>query len=245
MDANARVALLIDAENAPARSVEFVLSEVASHGVAHVRRAYGNWKDPQLRPWEERLHTFAIRPMQQFGYTSRKNASDMAMVIDAMDLMYAGTVEAVALMSSDADFTPVVMRLLSNGLKVYGYGERKTPAPFMNACSQFTYVDGQPTADSPATTPLKERASATELDRDRRLVNLLRFAVDAAQDDDGWANLATVGQQIRNQASFDPRNYGFTKLGELVAATGLFQVRRDGLSVSVRPLDTPSARPAQ
>jgi uncharacterized LabA/DUF88 family protein len=235
MEPNSRVALLIDAENSPASSVEFVLSEVARHGVAHVRRAYGDWKNPSLGPWEERLHALAIKPIQQFSYTARKNASDIAMVIDAMDLMHAGDMDGIALMSSDADFTPLTMRLLSSGLKVYGYGERKTPAPFVNACSRFTFVDGMPVAHGSVTTATVGQVwSAQRLRSDRRLVTLLRLAVEASQTEDGWAQLGTVGQQIGNQASFDPRNYGYRKLSEVIEATGLFEVRRDGLVVSVR-----------
>jgi uncharacterized protein (TIGR00288 family) len=234
MGAKARFALLIDAENVQAKSAEFVLSDVARHGVAHVRRAYGDWKNPCLKSWEDRLHDLAIRPIQQFGYTAKKNASDMALVIDAMDLMYAGSVDGIALMSSDADFTPLVMRLLSNGLEVYGYGERKTPSPFVNACSQFTYVDDPPTVDGPASPPVKEPWSGQQLRDDSRLITLLRLAVGASHDENAWVHLATVGSRIGNRASFDPRNYGYQKLSEVIEATGLFELRRDGLNLSVR-----------
>jgi uncharacterized protein (TIGR00288 family) len=240
-----RVALLIDAENAPAAAIELVLSKVTQHGVVHVRRAYGNWKNPQLRPWEECLHALAIRPMQQFGYTAQKNATDIAMVIEAMDLMHTGSVDGVALMSSDADFTPLVMRLLSNGVKVYGYGERKTPAAFVNACSEFTYVDEAPSSDTKATpakaTPAKatpantQRRSTSELRGDTRLTTLLRSAVGAAKAKDGWSALSAVGAQISaQQSSFAPSDYGFSKLGDLIEASGLFEIRRTGTVVSVR-----------
>ena len=137
-----RIALLIDADNAPAAKIDVILAEVARHGAANVRRAYGNWKSPHLKSWEAVLHSYAIRPIQQFAYSSGKNASDMAMVIDGMDLLYARNLDAFAIVSSDADFTPLVMRILTEGLKVYGFGQRKTPEPFVNACSQFTYVEG-------------------------------------------------------------------------------------------------------
>ena len=140
--ADKRIAVLIDADNAPASKIDVILAEVARHGAANVRRAYGNWKSPHLKPWEDTLHAYAIRPIQQFAYTSGKNASDMAMVIDAMDLLYSRNLDGFAIVSSDADFTPLVMRILTDGLKVYGFGERKTPEPFVNACSQFTYVEG-------------------------------------------------------------------------------------------------------
>ena len=147
-DGEKRIALLIDADNAPASKIDVILAEVARHGAANVRRAYGNWKSANLKQWEATLHAYAIRPIQQFAYSSGKNASDMAMVIDAMDLLYARNLDAFAIVSSDADFTPLVMRILGDGVKVYGFGEKKTPEPFVNACSQFTYVEGlvQPSA---------------------------------------------------------------------------------------------------
>ncbi|ALN78501.1 NYN domain-containing protein [Lysobacter antibioticus] len=233
-----RIALLIDADNAPAAKIDVILTEVASYGVANVRRAYGDWKSPNLKSWEAVLHDYAIRPMQQFAYSKGKNASDMAMVIDAMDMLYARNLDGFAIVSSDADFTPLVMRLLTEGAKVYGFGEQKTPEPFVNACSKFTYVealaqpvsvDGMPD-DSPAT-PVR---SAKDLRSDTRLVQMLRRAVDAAGGDDGWSRLATIGQQIGNQASFDPRNYGYRKLSDLIEAMGLFEIRRDKLTVWVR-----------
>jgi len=233
-----RIALLIDADNAPAAKIDVILTEVASYGVANVRRAYGDWKSPNLKSWEAVLHDYAIRPMQQFAYSKGKNASDMAMVIDAMDLLYARNLDGFAIVSSDADFTPLVMRLLTEGAKVYGFGEQKTPEPFVNACSKFTYVealgqsvsvDGLP--DDSAATPAR---SAKDLRSDTRLVQMLRRAVDAAGGDDGWSRLATIGQQIGNQASFDPRNYGYRKLSDLIEAMGLFEIRRDKLTVWVR-----------
>ncbi|GAB3551224.1 NYN domain-containing protein [Arthrobacter tumbae] len=229
-----RIALLIDAENAPASKIDVILAEVARYGTANVRSAYGNWKSPSMQPWEDTLHTYAIRPIQQFAYSSGKNASDMAMIIDAMDLLYTRSVDAFAFISSDADFTPLVMRVLTDGLKVYGFGERKTPAPFVNACSQFTYVEGlgQPSAESNGTE--SQPREPQKLRGDARLMLMLRSAVEAASGDDGWAHLSEVGSQIGNQASFDSRNYGYTKLSELVEATGMFQVKRQDLSVYVR-----------
>ena len=237
-----RIALLIDADNAPAGKIDLVLAEVARHGVANVRRAYGNWKSSNLKGWEAVLHEYAIRPIQQFAYSSGKNASDMAMVIDAMDLLYARNLDGFAIVSSDADFTPLVMRLLTDGMKVYGFGEKKTPSPFVNACSKFTYVEalGRPAADSEqsgSTTP----KDAQELRNDARLVQMLRSAVDAGSGDDGWTRLDVVGSQIGNQASFDSRNYGYAKLSGLVAATGLFEVKKSGKVVSVRMLPKKAA----
>ncbi|WP_345781859.1 NYN domain-containing protein [Stenotrophomonas sp. HITSZ_GD] len=237
-----RIALLIDADNAPASKIELILPEIARFGVANVRRAYGNWKSPHLKGWEAVLHTHAIRPMQQFAYSSGKNASDMAMVIDAMDLLYARNLDGFAIVSSDADFTPLVMRLLTDGMKVYGFGEKKTPEPFVNACSKFTYVEalGAPLAAddvSSAAAPKDGKA----LRGDTRLVQLLRGAVDSAADDDGWAHLGAVGKQVANQASFDSRNYGYRKLSDLIRATDLFEVRQVDQVIYVR--DRPKGKP--
>ncbi|MBI4941837.1 MAG: NYN domain-containing protein [Actinobacteria bacterium] len=238
-----RIALLIDADNAPAAKIDVILSEVARHGTANVRRAYGNWKSPHLKGWEGVLHTYAIRPIQQFAYSAGKNASDMAMVIDAMDLLYARNLDAFAIVSSDADFTPLVMRVLTEGLKVYGFGERKTPDPFVNACSQFSYIEGltapgavaeETEAEQVAVEAVLRPADAKQLRSNTRLVRLLRSAVDAAGGDDGWAHLGAVGQQIGNQASLDPRNYGYRKLSDLVEATELFELRRQNQIVLVR-----------
>ncbi|WP_346655217.1 NYN domain-containing protein [Arthrobacter sp. 260] len=229
-----RIALFIDANNAPASKIDLVLAEVARHGVANVRRAYGDWKSPRLQHWESALHPYAIRPMQQFAYSTGKNAADMAMVIDAMDLLNGGSIDAFALVSSDADFTPLVMRILANGQKVYGFGERKTPEPFVNACSLFTYVEGLGQAPNSSNTSVEQRADSRKLRGNTRLVLLIRNAVEAASDDDGWANLSAVGSQIGNQASLDSRNYGYQKLSELIDAIGLFDLKRDNQIVHVR-----------
>jgi len=229
-----RIALLIDADNAPAAKIDLILAEVARYGVANVRRAYGNWKSPTLKSWEETLHEYATRPIQQFDYSKGKNASDMAMVIDAMDLLYARNLDGFAIVSSDADFTPLVMRLLTEGVKVYGFGEKKTPLPFVNACSKFTYVEALSQPSDTDAAPASKPKSVKDLRRDTRLVQMLRSAVDAASGDDGWANLSRVGNQVGNQASFDSRNYGYPKLRDLIEAIGLFEVERADNSILVR-----------
>lgn len=229
-----RIALLIDAENAPASKIDVVLAEVARYGVANVRRAYGNWKSPRLQHWEAALHPYAIRPVQQFAYSTGKNSADMAMTIDAMDLLRAGHIDAFAIVSSDADFTPLVMRVLADGLKVYGFGERKTPEPFVNACSLFTHVEGLGQLSISTGASLGETSAPKTLSGDTRLVLLVRNAVEAACGDDGWANLGAVGHQISNQASLDPRSYGYRKLSDLIEAIALFEIRRENLAVLVR-----------
>ena len=231
-----RIALLIDADNAPAAKIDVVLAEVARYGVANVRRAYGNWKSPHLKSWEAVLHEYAIRPIQQFAYSTGKNASDMAMVIDAMDLLYARNLDGFAIVSSDADFTPLVMRLRNDGVAVYGFGEEKTPEPFVKACSVFLYLEklGAPEEARDASAANPRARSTRDLQGDASLERILRNAVDAAQGDDGWSHLGAVGSHISNQGSFDSRNYGYRKLSDLIEATGLFDVQKKGLTISVR-----------
>lgn len=243
-DRKPRVALLIDADNSPARKIDLILNELSTFGETSIRRAYGNWKKNELKGWEEVLHEHAIRPMQQFDYSKGKNASDMAMVIDALALLYTDRPDAFGIVSSDADFTPLVMHLREKGAAVYGFGGQKTPEPFVNACSRFLFLDqlsagvasagdtGDANDEVPAA-PL--RLSTAQLKQDAKLVTLLRNAAQAAADDDGWARVGALGQQIANQASFDPRNYGYATLSKLLNATQLFEWTNEGKSdVAVR-----------
>ncbi len=257
MDHKPRVALLIDADNSPASKIDLILNELSTFGETNIRRAYGNWKKSELKGWEEALHEHAIRPMQQFDYTKGKNASDMAMVIDALELLYTDRPDAFGIVSSDADFTPLVMHLRAKGAAVYGFGAQKTPEPFVNACSRFLYLDklrpvtvsdatgtqGDNRDDSDAVSSTPLRASPAQLKQDARLVMLLRNAVQAAADDDGWARVGAVGTQIANQASFDHRNYGYATLTKLLVATQLFDITDEGKStvaVRDRRLNKPS-----
>ncbi len=231
-----KIALLIDADNAPAAKIDAILSEIAKYGVANIRRAYGNWKNPTLKGWEECLHEYAIRPVQQFDYTKGKNATDAALIIDAMDLLYTQKLDAFAMVTSDCDFTPLVMRILTNGLKVYGFGEKKTPLPFVYACSTFLYLETLDQDIDPETSKVVASVKKTgkELKQDTKLMNLLRGAVASTQDDDGWSNLGTVGSHIANQASFDARNYGYGKLSGLFEAIDSFEVQRKNKAIYVR-----------
>ena len=208
-----RIALLIDCDNASHNAIEGVLNELAKYGVVNIRHAHGDWNSPSLSGWVEKLHPFAIRPLQQFAYTKGKNATDAAMIIDAMDLLYSKNVDAFALMTSDSDFTPLVLRILESGLPVYGFGERKTPKPFVDACSPFIYTENlvanEESKASNTTTVAKTR---NELRGDASLVKLLRTAVEQTSEDDGWAHLGRVGHYISNNSSFAPINYGYKKL---------------------------------
>ena len=234
----ARIALLIDADNSPAGKIDVILAELAKLGMTNIRRAYGNWKKNELKGWEAVLHDYAIRPVQQFDYSKGKNATDMVMAIDAMDLLYTDEPDAFGIVSSDADFTPLVMHLRAKGATVYGFGAKKTPEPFVNACSRFLFLEnlGEREEDSGASskTPATKKPTAVELRRDAKLVTLLRNAVENAAGEDGWAQLGAVGSQIANQASFDARNHGFKKFGDLLEATQLFELDRRGTHMYVR-----------
>lgn len=242
-----QIALLIDADNSPAAKIEVILAELAKYGVANVRRAYGNWTKPGLKKWTEQLHEYAIRPIQQFDLTKGKNATDVSIVIDAMDLLYTTNLQAFALVSSDCDFTPLVTRIRERGLDVYGFGEKKTPEPFQNACSKFLFleqlVEADEAGDSDAPKPAQaKKTSGLELKQNNKLVTLLRNAVEAATGEDGWAHQGAVGNVLKNQASFDSRNYGYRYLGDLIEASGLFELKRLGNS-AVMLRDKRAAKP--
>jgi uncharacterized LabA/DUF88 family protein len=230
----ARLAVLIDADNARASITEELLAEVAKYGTAHVKRAYGDWTAPNLRGWKDQLLAQSIQPIQQFAYTTGKNATDAAMVIDAMDLLYSGRFDGFCIVSSDSDFTRLAARLRESGMTVYGFGERKTPKPFVAACDKFVYIENLRFADEDAASdvlgakPAKPKpATVAQLKGDTALVSLLRNAVEAASDDDGWAPLSSVGNIITNQRpDFDSRSYGYGKLSDLITATSLFEVER-------------------
>ena len=225
MDNTNKLAVLIDADNAQPSIVDSLLAEIANYGVASVKRIYGDWTAPSLKGWKEVLLQHSIQPMQQFAYTKGKNATDSAMIIDAMDLLYTGNFNGFCIVSSDSDFTKLASRIRESGLLVYGFGEQKTPSPFVSACDKFIYTEvlRAKTDESKAIT----KKSSNELKQDAKLVNLLRNAVEASSDESGWAHLAPVGSNIANQSpDFDPRNYGYVKLGELVSATKLFEIEQ-------------------
>jgi uncharacterized protein (TIGR00288 family) len=232
-----RIALLIDCDNVSHNSIEGVIEELSKFGMVNIRHAHGDWNSSSLSGWIERLHPHAIRPMQQFAYTKGKNATDSAMIIDAMDLLYSNTVDAFALMTSDSDFTPLVMRLLESGLPVYGFGEKKTPQPFVDACSTFIYTENlaKEKEDKKNKKPSAISGKA-KLRQDTALVKLLRTAVEQTSGDDDWALMSKVGKYISNNSSFSPINYGYKKLGDLIRATELFdtEMRNDGKSLYIK-----------
>jgi uncharacterized LabA/DUF88 family protein len=221
----ARLAILIDADNSNPGRLPQLMAEIAKYGNASVRRAYGNWTSGHLSGWKNGLLTHSITPIQQFNYTTGKNATDSALIIDAMDLMYSGHLDGFCIVSSDSDFTRLAARIREQGMTVYGFGEGKTPKAFLAACDKFIYTENLGVGeddDEPAPqggTPKAASAKKTpRLKRDRKLDLLLREAVDAASDDSGWAHLGAVGSNlVRLAPEFDPRSYGFRKLKDLVA----------------------------
>ena len=223
MEKTTKLAVLIDADNAQPPIIDSLLSEIANYGIASVKRIYGDWTTPGLKGWKEVLLQHSIQPMQQFAYTKGKNATDSAMIIDAMDLLYTGNFDGFCIVSSDSDFTKLASRIRESGLLVYGFGEKKTPEPFVQACDKFIFTEVLRAKVDESEAIAKK--STNELKQDTKLVSLLRNAVEASSDESGWAQLGPVGSNIAKQSSeFDPRNYGYAKLGELVAATKLFDI---------------------
>ncbi|NTH66601.1 NYN domain-containing protein [Agrobacterium rhizogenes] len=232
-DTASTLALLIDGDNASPKIIAGLLAEIANYGTASVKRVYGDWTKPNLNGWKECLLEHSLQPVQQFAYTSGKNATDGAMIIDAMDLLYTARFSGFCIVSSDSDFARLAARIREQGVTVYGFGERKTPRPFITACDKFVYFDvlkglGEETAATPAAQE-EAKAKATKNAKDKILLSMLRNAVTAVSDEGGWANLGAVGSHVAKQSpEFDSRNFGFARLSDLVEATGKFELDRSG-----------------
>ena len=220
-DANVmRLAVLIDSDNATASLTTELLEEIAKYGTPTIKRAYGDWTTTHLVGWKEELLRHAIQPVQQFAYTRGKNSTDSALIIDAMDLLYAGNLEGFVIVSSDSDFTRLATRLRESGMTVYGLGRRSTPAPFVAACDRFIYLDLLREQQEPASDDEQPAAPLPNLKR------ILSTAISSTSKDDGWSNLGEVGSYlIKSHAAFDPRDYGHPKLGELVRSESYVEVK--------------------
>ena len=256
IDSAGTLALLIDGDNATPKIITGLLAEIANYGTASVKRIYGDWTKPNLNGWKECLLEHSIQPVQQFAYTTGKNATDGAMIIDAMDLLYTGRFSGFCIVSSDSDFARLAARIREQGVTVYGFGERKTPRPFITACDKFVYFDVLNTAGeqkeaealaAPKTTAAKPAPAKAALDR--AALDMLAKAVTASADEDGRANLARVGAHLAKQSpDFDARNYGFPRLSDLVEASGIVEVERIGENpkiIMVRLKGGPAPRPAR
>lgn len=226
------IALLIDSDNASPAGIDPVLTVLAELGQVNIRRAYGNWRKPALKSWADLVHRYGIEPQQQFDLTRGKNATDMKMTIDAMDLMYRGRVHGFGIMSSDSDFMPLAMRIRQDGYPVYGFGSPKTPEAFRQACTRFIDVDALIRAEK------EERANGKEGKPDQELLQLLFDAYNASKrDEKGFAKLSEVGQLAGNRSSFDTRNYGFARLIDMIETIPNFATeRRDGGQIWVKRL---------
>lgn len=235
-DDNTRLAVLIDADNTSAKLVKEMLAELAGYGTLTVKRAYGDWTSSHLTKWRGVLLANAISPQQQFAYTTGKNATDSALIIDAMDLLYSGNVEGFALVSSDSDFTPLATRLRESGKRVIGVGQRKTPKAFIEACEKFVFLEvlGSDT-DGDADLPDPEPEPSTPA-QPAPIQSVLTRALNRVDtDDELWASLSALGNYlIRTDPSFDPRTYGFSKLSELVKEQPFVETRTSGGQLRVR-----------
>ncbi len=238
------IALLIDADNVRPEGIDPVLTVLAELGQVNIRRAYGNWAKPGLTNWSKHTHRYGLQPVQQFDMTRGKNATDMAMTIDAIDLLYAGKVDGFGIMSSDSDFTPLATRLRQDGITVYGFGDAKTPEAFRTACTRFIEVDAliasASLSDEEEEVEEAVPTKATGKSSDKtpvgaEVIDLLEAAWKAAKPDtQGFARLSEIGKIANNRSSFDVRNYGYRRLSDLIEASGSkFKVERreDGIYV--------------
>jgi hypothetical protein len=214
-----RLAVLIDADNVPYANVKGMMEEIAKYGTPTFKRIYGDWTKPTTSGWKTVLLQNAITPIQQYSYTTGKNATDSAMIIDAMDILYSGRVEGFCIVSSDSDFTRLATRLREAGMKVIGIGEKKTPDPFITACDKFIYIEILAADDNTPESKRKKRADETPAQLDKRVITLIKTSINDLADESGWAFLGEVGTLIlKKQPNFDPRNYGYKKLLHLMKA---------------------------
>ena len=248
-DNSGTLALLIDGDNASPKIVVGLMAEIANYGVASVKRIYGDWTGPNLRGWKECLLEHSIQPVQQFAYTTGKNATDGAMIIDAVDLLYTGRFSGFCIVSSDSDFARLAARIREQGVTVYGFGERKTPRPFITACDKFVYFDVLNASGEPKETAAPKAAAKTSPGKaalDRAALDMLMKAVTASADEDGRANLGRVGAHLAKQSpDFDPRNYGFPRLSNLVEASGIAEVERTGENQKIITVRLKGDKPAR
>lgn len=235
-----RLAVLIDADNASARIVDGLFDEIAKIGEASVRRIYGDFASSRSKAWIDVLARHAIIPQQQFAYTTGKNASDITLVIDAMDLLHSGRFDGFCLVSSDSDFTRLAARIREQGVDVFGFGEQKTPESFRQACRRFTYTENL-LPDAPANAAAAG-SKAKPLQLPSAAIPIIRRILDQMETEDGWAPLGAVGTQLANLSSdFDPRNFGFRKLSDLVRKTDAFEIdHSEGRAVRIRVKPEPA-----
>lgn len=250
MEHDKKIAVLIDADNVSSKYITNILEELSKYGAPTYKRIYGDWTKPEMGSWQKVLLEHSIAPMQQFSNTTRKNATDIALVIDAMDILYAGKVDSFCIVSSDGDFTKLAARLREAGMYVIGMGEEKTPLPFKSACEVFKYLEVL-AGDKIAGGALQEEAavhggidSRTEIAHTDRIMQVIEKIVNEGSGEDGWIALSTVGNMIIKQhPDFDPRNYGFTKLSSFVGSLGKFDVKQEANISYIRIKEKPAPKP--
>jgi uncharacterized LabA/DUF88 family protein len=228
-DKEIRIAVLIDADNIPYHTIKDVLEEVAKYGTPTFKRIYGDWTKPNVIGWKTVLLEHAIIPVQQYSYTQGKNATDSAMIIDAMDILYSGKVNGFCIVSSDSDFTRLATRLREAGMKVYGIGERKTPNAFIASCDKFIYLEiiteETETEEAPQQKAEKKKHKPTFEKLTKNQFHLIASSIDDLADENGWAFLGDVGNLLlKKQPNFDPRNFGFQKLTPLIKSLSQFEI---------------------
>ncbi len=240
-----RLAVLIDAENVPHSNIKGIMEEIAKYGTPTIKRIYADWTKPTVSGWKNVLLENAITPIQQYSYTSGKNSSDSAMIIDAMDILYSEKVEGFCIISSDSDFTRLVIRLREAGMKVFGIGERKTPSPFIAACDKFTYIEiisgALPNNRSYGNEVKKEELAEKEQKNGtiaigQDIINLISVSINDVDDENGWAFLGDVGNLInKKKPDFDSRNFGFNKLTHLIRSLKEFEIEeRDTNNLKIK-----------
>lgn len=222
MEQERKIAVLIDADNVSQKYIKYILDEIAKHGLPTYKRIYGDWTSPQLARWKDVLLDYSITPIQQYSYTAGKNSTDSALIIDAMDILYSHNINGFCIVSSDSDFTRLVVRLRESGMYVVGMGEKKTPKPFIAACEQFKYLEALAQIDEPKVLPQNTVKVPEEL---KKLTRSIRNIITDISDEDGWASMSKVGNILnKREPDFDPRNYGYPKLTSLVKAIHVFEV---------------------
>ncbi len=243
MESDLRFAILIDADNISDKYIKVILDETANNGIATYKRIYGDWTSPQLASWKNVLLANSIIPMQQYSYTTGKNATDSAMIIDAMDILYSGTVDGFCIVSSDSDFTRLAARLRESGMQVIGMGEEKTPQPFISACNQFKYLDllysnqqeqekeengeAPPEAKTAEPAPPKKQSEKRKKNDLKGIRNAVRAIIDKFSDEDGWLSSGKLGDQLsKRMPDFDVRNYGFSKLTPFIKSLGDYEIQK-------------------
>jgi len=227
-----RIAVLIDADNVSQKYIKFIFDEISKHGILTYKRIYGDWTSPRQNAWKEVLLNYSITPIQQYGYTTGKNSTDSALIIDAMDILYSENVDGFCIVSSDSDFTRLAVRLREDGMYVVGMGEKKTPNPFIVACEQFKYLESLIQVEKIAGATTNIATVPKEL---KDITNVILLLIADMSDEAGWVHLSALGNMlVKRQPDFDTRNYGYAKLSTLISSIPVLEMKMKGKSYYIR-----------